>query len=912
MFAEIALPVNVSQTFTYRLPTHMVAAAKPGSRVIVPFGKKLQTAFIVGIHEDIDDELRAAIKDVQELIDETPVVNGDILELTRWMADYYYAPWGECLRSALPAGTLAATEKLITITDAGRTAVATLDPGASLTTEDLGASRRATKGFGARRHTTKDAALELLAKSGTMSSRELEQQSSRIGTKPAAIAALVRRLERDGYVRITQRVGESRLRPRLQNVVRLIGTRDSGRASRPGNGGPIQDRLIADPGPADSGTSDELRLPALPKADMEAADEPSLTGKRRTRGARQKDGEKRLTEQRLTEQRLTEQQQRVIDQLAYKQGPVPLSELLEAAGTSVSAVRTLEKRGIVEVFAREVRRDPLEHLESAAEPKPVQLTPDQQTALDVIVQKMGERQYSTFLLHGVTGSGKTEIYIRAMAEALRQGRTALMLIPEISLTPVFSRRLRSHFGSQLAILHSSLSEGERVDEWRRIKDGDARIVIGTRSAVFAPLQDLGLVVVDEEHDSSYKQDESPRYSGRDTAIMRASDAGAVVVLGSATPSLESFHNAHTGKYTYLRLESRYGSRGLAKVEAVDMREVFRRHGKQQIFSDELKEAIGAAHSRREQVMILLNRRGFSSFLICRSCGIAIKCQNCDVTLTFHKYNLSLQCHYCNYIRPVPKNCPACDGKYVHYVGEGTEQIEAMLRDMFPAMHLGRLDRDTTRRRGSFEHILMEFAAGAIDLLVGTQMIAKGHDFHNVTLVGVISVDAGLAMPDFRSAERTFQLLTQVAGRAGRGDRPGKVIIQTYHPEHYAVVCARAQDYEGFYQREINFRRMMNYPPFCALVNILVHDKEVTKAHGTADRLASELRQAAQDQGMIRVLGPAPAPLARLRNEYRFQVLIKARNRRSAREALDIAMDRALKNGINPYSISIEVDPINLM
>ena len=863
MFAEVALPLNVSQTFTYLLPGDMAVAASCGSRVIVPFGKKLLTGFIVGLHEDIDDELRDSIKEVEELLDETPVIHADILELTRWMADYYYAPWGECLRAALPSGALVATEKLISITEAGRAAI--------LPTLVTG------------HRTAKDAALELIAKAGMINSRELEEQAAKTGTKPASVSALIRRLERAGYVRITQRVGESRLRPRLQNVVRLLAA--TGAASEP---------LIPDR---------DLNIDARamePATDAGLADD---TRARKRRGAktRQANGSKPLTEQ----------QQRIVDHLGLRGQPVPLSELLEAAGTSVSAVRTLEKRGILEVFAREVRRDPLGHLEMPPEPRLINLTPDQQQPLDLIVNKIDQHHYSTFLLHGVTGSGKTEIYIRAMAEALRQGRSALMLIPEISLTPVFSRRLRSHFGSQLAIVHSNLSEGERVDEWRRIKGGHARVVIGTRSAVFAPLQDLGLVVVDEEHDTSYKQDDSPRYNGRDTAVMRASNAGAVVVLGSATPSLESFHNAHTGKYTYLKLESRYGSRGLAEVEAVDMREVFRRHGKQQTFSDELKEAIKAAHARKEQVMILLNRRGFSSFLICRSCGLAIKCQNCDVTLTFHKYNLSLQCHYCNYIRSVPKTCPACDGKYVHYVGEGTEQIEAMLREMFPRMHIARLDRDTTRRRGSFEHILMEFAAGAIDLLVGTQMIAKGHDFHNVTLVGVISVDAGLSMPDFRSAERTFQLLTQVAGRAGRGDRAGKVIIQTYHPEHYAVVCARAQDYEGFYQREINFRRMMNYPPFSALVNILVHDKEVIKAHGAAERLANELRQAVQDAG-LRVLGPAPAPLSRLRNEYRFQVLIKAHNRRSAREALDIAMDRTLQAGFSPYSISIEVDPINLM
>ena len=486
-----------------------------------------------------------------------------------------------------------------------------------------------------------------------------------------------------------------------------------------------------------------------------------------------------------------------------------------------------------------------------------------------------------------------------------------MLVPEISLTPVFSRRLRTEFAGAVAILHSSLSEGERTDEWRRIKDGDARVVIGTRSAVFAPLQELGLVIVDEEHDGSYKQDETPRYHGRDTAIVRASQAGAVVVLGSATPSLESFHNAHAGKYTYLRLRTRYGDRALAEVQTVDMREVFKRHGKAQTLSNELKSAIGETFARGEQTMILLNRRGFSSFLLCRSCGLAIHCPNCDVTLTYHRYNSSLQCHYCNYIRPVPRVCDACEGEYIHYVGLGTEQLEAMLKEMFPEMTIARLDRDTTRSRGSLEHILMEFAGGGIDLLVGTQMIAKGHDFHNVTLVGVVSVDAGLGLPDFRAAERTFQLLTQVSGRAGRGDRPGRVLIQTYHPEHYSLVCARDQNYEEFYRREIVFRRTMHYPPFAALINVLIHDKDFDRAGSTASDFARELRDAAKGSG-IRVLGPAPAAISRMRSEYRFQVLIKAQNRARAREALEVAMDRVTGAGHNPRSINIEVDPVNLM
>ncbi|HYM00962.1 MAG TPA: primosomal protein N', partial [Blastocatellia bacterium] len=387
-----------------------------------------------------------------------------------------------------------------------------------------------------------------------------------------------------------------------------------------------------------------------------------------------------------------------------------------------------------------------------------------------------------------------------------------------------------------------------------------------------------------------------------------------------------FHNSHSGKYAYLRLGARYANRSLANVEAVDMREVFKRHGKQQTFSDELIAAISQAHAKGEQVMILLNRRGFSAFLLCRSCGVTVRCPNCDLSLTFHKYNLTLQCHYCNYICPVPKLCPNCNGQYIHYIGEGTEQLEAKLREHFPAMRIARMDRDTTRRRGSYEHILMEFDSGEIDLLVGTQMIAKGHDFPNVTLVGVISVDAGLALPDFRSAERTFQLLTQVAGRAGRGERPGRVIIQTYHPEHYAVVAARAQDYEAFYQKEINFRRTMNYPPFSALINIVVHDRDQNKASTLSAALAHELRQAVADSldsandtpvhpsaaRSVRVLGPAPAAFAKLRGEYRFQILIKSSSRRGAREALDMGMARLAEKGQNLHAISVEVDPVSLM
>ncbi|HSF25328.1 MAG TPA: primosomal protein N', partial [Blastocatellia bacterium] len=680
----------------------------------------------------------------------------------------------------------------------------------------------------------------------------------------------IKQLERAGLVQTSQRVGETRMKPKLQNAVRLTGS---------GSGFGVQSSELIAEGSVEA--SSHKPRPRNPKPRTQNVVKP-----------------------------LNEKQQRVIELLRLKGEPLPLSELLDEAGVTASVVRTLEKRGVVEVYAREVRRDPLAHI--ARHPaEVVRLNSEQQAALDQIVSQMSERKYGTFLVHGVTGSGKTEVYLRAMREAVTGGQGALMLVPEISLTPVLSRRLRSNFGDAVAILHSSLSEGERTDEWRRIKQGHARVVIGTRSAVFAPVENLGLIIVDEEHESSYKQDDSPRYHGRDTAIMRAVQTNAVVVLGSATPSVESYHNAQTGKYTYLRLQTRYGDRALAAVEIVDMREVFKRHGKQQTFSDELTEAIAETHARREQSMILLNRRGFSAFALCRSCGLAIHCPDCDVTLTFHRYNESLQCHYCGYIRPAPRQCPACEGQYIHYVGYGTEQLEAKLREMFPAMNIARLDRDTTRRRGSFEQIIMEFAEGGIDLLVGTQMIAKGHDFHNVTLVGVVSVDAGLALPDFRAAERTFQLLTQVSGRAGRGDRPGRVIIQTYHPQHYSIVYAREQNYEEFFRRESNFRRSMHYPPFSALVNVLVHDKDLEKTNATASQFARELREAASGTG-LRVLGPAPAPISRIKGEHRVQVLIKASTRSQAREALERAMDRTLASGASARAINVEVDPMNLM
>jgi primosomal protein N' (replication factor Y) len=607
---------------------------------------------------------------------------------------------------------------------------------------------------------------------------------------------------------------------------------------------------------------------------------------------------------------LTEAQKRVLNALTVAGGEMPFAELIEIADVAASPINTLEKRRYVEVYIDEVWRDPLDASE-LPEVTQFTLTHEQQAAFDSILAAVEQAEYKAFLLHGVTGSGKTEIYIRAMRETLDRGRSALMLVPEIALTPMFSRRLRAVFGSSVAILHSSLSQGERFDEWRRIHRGEARIAIGTRSAVFAPLHDLGLVIVDEEHDASYRQHESPFYHARDVAVIRANHARAVIVLGSATPALETFYNAKKGKYEYLRLSKRVAERKLAAAEIVDMRTVFKKFGEDIPFSPQLLEAIEETHLNGEQSIVLLNRRGFSQFVLCRTCGETIKCVNCDITLTYHRRERKLVCHYCNYQIDPPAKCPVCTSEYLYFVGEGTEKLEDELRRRFPRLRIARIDRDTITKRRDMERILTDFSRGDLDMLVGTQMIAKGHDFPNVTLVGVVSVDLGLGLPDFRAAERTFQLLTQVAGRAGRGELGGRVLIQTYYPEHYALRHAREQDYQGFYDEEIRFRERMGYPPFFALASILIKHAELSAATENARKVRRALDEANQSKA-CRVLGPAPASLARLKGEHRLQILVKSPNRRVLRETIDLALAHAEHMDADMRAVFTEIDPLNLM
>ncbi|HEX9642215.1 MAG TPA: primosomal protein N', partial [Candidatus Krumholzibacteria bacterium] len=447
-----------------------------------------------------------------------------------------------------------------------------------------------------------------------------------------------------------------------------------------------------------------------------------------------------------------------------------------------------------------------EHLDGGSRPV-LEPTPDQTTALDALLGSVGAAVFSPFLLHGVTGSGKTEIYFRAIEWVLGHGQGAILLVPEISLTPLLVRNAVARFGDDVAVLHSELSAGERHDQWWRIREGDARIVIGARSAIFAPLPKLGLIVVDEEHEASYKQEDGPRYGARDTAVMRAKLEGIPIVLGSATPSVETYTNAKQGKYTYIRLPTRIGPRGLPVVEVVDQREVLRQGGGT-ILTPVLCDALQARLERREQSLLLLNRRGYATSLLCRECGAQATCPNCSVCLTLHGGGRTAECHYCAYRIRKPNTCSICKGEYLKLSGYGTEKVVEAVRGALPGARVERLDRDLSSKRGAVARVLAAFEAGETDVLVGTQMIAKGHDFPRVTLVGVVDADVGLGLPDFRAAERTFHLLTQVAGRAGRGEIAGEVIFQSHQPDHYALDLARQQDYESFYEREMEFRTTM--------------------------------------------------------------------------------------------------------
>src|SRR5690242_9452219 len=604
---------------------------------------------------------------------------------------------------------------------------------------------------------------------------------------------------------------------------------------------------------------------------------------------------------------LTPIEQRIRDVLIETTGPLPLDHLLKRAKATRAIVNRLEKKGALKSWEEPITID--DPWDTDFTPPSNILNSEQKLALEEIWRWLVTRKFVAGLLHGVTGSGKTEVYLGAIEAALARGKTAILLVPEIALTLWLGRLVRARFGDQVAILHSALSDNERAREWWRVRNGEARVVVGTRSAIFAPLENVGLIIVDEEQEYSYKQEETPRYHGRDTAVYRARLEGAVALLGSATPSIETYHNTGTGKYQLLQLTARVANRPLADVRIVDLREDFRRQHKATPVSEALREAIALRLEEKTQAMVLINRRGYSWSLLCRGCGGFVQCQNCSIALTYHKSRGRLECHYCGYSIPPPKLCPKCQSEHVYYVGDGAERVEEYLREKFPQARIARLDRDTVRTKRQYQQVLGAFAKGEIDVLVGTQMVAKGHDFQRVTLVGVVAADQALGRPDFRAAERTFQLLTQVAGRAGRGDLSGEVLVETYYPEHYAIEHASRQDYASFYEKEAHFRRMLHYPPFTALASVIVRDRKVEHAVRWSRSLAACFAPY-QERG-VRILGPAPAPLARLRQEYRFQFVLKSLQRAALGKALAAGLDFCAKQQIPDTAVLIDVDPTSL-
>lgn len=589
-------------------------------------------------------------------------------------------------------------------------------------------------------------------------------------------------------------------------------------------------------------------------------------------------------------------------------------ELAAASGVSVSLVDKLVAEGLLRCGEVELRRDPYP-AEGLITGDGFTLNPEQADTLEEIKRAVDRSRREVFLLHGVTGGGKTEVYLRAIAHTLDRGRQAVVMVPEISLTTQMVSVFRGRYGDRVAVLHSRLSEGERYDEWKRIACGVAPVVLGARSAAFGPLSNPGLIVLDEEHEPSYKQEETPRYHARDVALRLAAQFEAVAVLGSATPSVESYYRAQPGSpYRLLSITRRIEMRALPEVRVIDMRQEMKA-GNSGLLSSQLISALQDRLARREQSILFLNRRGYSTLVVCRECGLVMKCPHCDISLTYHTTG-RLSCHYCNHSVSDPGCCPDCGSRYVDYFGAGTQKVEEEVRKLLPGAGVLRMDSDTTARKGSHGRILRVFRDGGADILIGTQMVAKGLDLPQVTLVGVVNADTTLHMPDFRSAERTFQLVSQVAGRAGRGDLGGEVLVQTLSPGHYSILAASRHDYPGFYEKEMAVRRSLNYPPFTRLARVLVTGSDEGEVRVLAGAWAVELRRLAggdDGQGEIEILGPAPAPLTRVKDRHRHHVIVRSRSGNRLRSLLQLAMDRMeakkSKGGLNAV---VDIDPQSLL
>ncbi len=804
----MAVPLPVRTGYTYRVPSRFQQNVAVGKRVLVPFGRRKLTGYVLGQAKATPEPRQ--IKNIIDVLDETPLFPATLGAFFHWVADYYIHPIGEVIQAALPSGLTMREQAFYHLTDSGRQVLAAGDPD-----EDT---------------------------------RSLLQ---RLDLSPCK------------FIQLQHEAAKELTRWKLNSLV-AKGWVDKRTVLAGGRTRPKTERFV---------------IPM--QIDFQ-------------------------------NKRLSAQRQKILEAL-HAHGALAITELKTLIPTAANLVRAMVRDAQVALEERVVYRDPLGT--PIAPDRAPELTSDQKSAVDIMGQALG-RGYQTFLMAGVTGSGKTEVYLHMAAEALKCKLPVLVLVPEIALVSQVERAFRARFGDGVALLHSGLSNGERYDQWLRIARGEALIAIGARSAIFAPFGRLGLVIVDEEHDDSYKQEGALRYNARDLAVVRAQKDDALAILGSATPSVQSTHNARSGKYKQVTLFSRVDNRTLPEIFVQDLTLIREERGLRRYLTPTLIAAIQDTLARDEQVLLFLNRRGFAGTLVCAACGQPLRCDHCDISMTFHQRINAYMCHYCGFTRGAGACCSQCGSSQIKRLGLGTEKLETEIAKLFPQAKVARLDRDTTRRKGSTIKILKALRERKTDILVGTQMVAKGHDYPHITLVGIICADLSLSLPDFRAGERTFQLLAQVAGRAGRGRSPGQVILQTYNPQHYSITAARNQDYDAFFRQEVEFRKALGYPPYTRMIQIRVNGRDQRR---TADyarllgRYCQGLQQSRKSYAALETMGPIEAPLARIARQYRWQLLVKGfRVGLLHGFVCDLLFGPKAVPKKQGVAISLDVDPVFLM
>ncbi|MCP9299643.1 primosomal protein N' [Bacillus halotolerans] len=803
-FAEVIVDVstkNIDRPFDYKIPDHLKGMIKTGMRVIVPFGPRKIQGFVTAV-KDTSDLSGKSVKEVEDLLDLTPVLTEELMNLSSWLSDKTLSFKITALQAMLPAALKAKYEKELKIAEG-----ADIPPQVE----------------------------RLFSETKSLLYTDIPDHDT---------LKIIQKQVQKGHIDVTYKVAQK-------------------------------------------------------------------ANKKMVRYIQANAGKEELSKQAEGLSRQAAKQQAILHFfMTEPEGTkIPAADLCKKTDTSSATIKSLIQKGLLKETYEEVYRDPYQD-KMFKKTEPLPLTDEQSAAFQPIRRTLDNNEHQVFLLHGVTGSGKTEIYLQSIEKVLAKGKEAIVLVPEISLTPQMVHRFKGRFGSQVAVMHSGLSTGEKYDEWRKIHRKEVRLVVGARSAIFAPFENLGMIIIDEEHESSYKQEEMPRYHAKEVAIKRAEHHRCPVVLGSATPTLESYARAQKGVYELLSLKHRVNHQVMPEVSLVDMREELR-NGNRSMFSIELMEKLEETIAKGEQAVLFLNKRGYSSFVMCRDCGYVPQCPHCDISMTYHRSGQRMKCHYCGHEEPVPHTCPECGSDHIRFFGTGTQRVEEELTKVLPHARVIRMDVDTTSRKGAHEKLLSAFGEGRADILLGTQMIAKGLDFPNVTLVGVLSADTTLHIPDFRSAEKTFQLLTQVSGRAGRHEKPGNVIIQTYTPSHYSIQLTKTHDYETFYQHEMAHRREQSYPPYYYLALVTVSHEEVAKAAVTAEKIAHFLK--ANCGADTKILGPSASPIARIKDRYRYQCVIKYKQETQISALLKKILEHYKREIEQKHvMISIDMNPYMMM